>query len=107
MLRRSLLQRWRTATWKTWLGAAVIVWLLLAESLAVAHPYDRAAHADGQPCAICLSVADLGAGAVAADVAFALEAGAPLVVVAVVLVLWSSVPVRRYARGPPSVSFAS
>jgi hypothetical protein len=102
-----MLQRCRNATWKTWLGAALVVWLLLAESLAVTHPYDLAAHTDGQPCAICLSVADLGAGGVAADVAFAIEAGAPLIVVAVVLVLWSRVPVRRYARGPPSVSFAS
>jgi hypothetical protein len=103
----SLMQRCRTATWKTWLGAALVVWLLLAESLAVTHPLDRDAHADGQPCAICLSVAHLGAGAAGADVAFAIEATAPLIVVAVVLTLLSSVPVRRYARGPPSVSFAS
>ena len=107
MLRRSLLQRCRNASWKTWLGALLVVGLLLAESLAVTHPYDLAAHSDGQPCAICLSVADLGAGAVPADVAFAIEVGAPPVLVAEVLVLWSSVPVRRYARGPPSVSFAS
>jgi hypothetical protein len=107
MSRPSVLQRCRNPTWKTWLGAALVVWLLLAESLAVTHPYDLAAHTDGQPCAICLSVADLGAGAVAADLAFAIDAGAPLIVVAVVFVLWSSVPARRYARGPPSVSFAS
>ncbi len=107
MHRRSPLQSCRNARLNTWLGAALVVWLLLAESLAVTHPFDLAAHADGQPCAICLSVADLGAGAAAADLAFVIEAGAPLIVVAVVLVLWSSVPVRRYARGPPSVSFAS
>ena len=29
------------ATWKTWLGAALAAWLLLAESFAVAHEYDR------------------------------------------------------------------
>jgi hypothetical protein len=55
-----------------------------------------------------LSVADLGAGAAAADAGFALlDAAAPLLVAAVVLVLFSSVPLRRYARGPPSVSFES
>jgi hypothetical protein len=101
------MSRCRNATWKTWLGAALAIWLLLAESFAVTHPFDRASHTDGQPCAICLSVADLGAGAVAPDVAFVLEAAAPLTVAALVLVLLSSVPVRRYARGPPSVSFAS
>jgi hypothetical protein len=106
MQRQSLMRRCRNATWKTWLGAALVVALLLAESFAVAHPLDRAAHPDGQTCAICLSVADLGAGAVAADIAFVLEAAAPPTIVAVALVLCSSVPVRRYARGPPSVSFA-
>jgi hypothetical protein len=102
------MRRCRSATWKTWLGVALAVWLLLAESFAVTHPFDRAAHAEGQPCAVCLSVANLSAGAAAAaDVAFVLDASGPLAAVAVVLVLWSSVPVRRYARGPPSVSFAS
>jgi hypothetical protein len=108
MQRRSVMHRYRNATWKTWLGAALAVWLLLAESFAVVHPFDFAAHAEGQPCAVCLSVADLGAGAAAADAGFALlDAAAPLLVAAVVLVLFSSVPLRRYARGPPSVSFES
>ena len=107
MQRRSLMRRCRNATWKTWLGAALAVWLLLAESFAVTHPFDLAAHADGQPCAVCLSIANLGAGAAAPDVGFVLEAAAPLTVVAVVLVLFSSVPLRRYARGPPFVSFVS
>jgi hypothetical protein len=108
MQRRSLLHRCRSAPWKTWLGTALAVWLLLAESLAVTHPFDQAAHTDGQPCAVCLSVADLGAGAAAADVGFALlDTATPVLVAVVVLVLLSSVPVRRYARGPPSVSFAS
>jgi hypothetical protein len=53
-----------------------------------------------------LSAANLSAGAAAvADVAFVLERAGPLTIVAVVLVLGSSVPARRYARGPPSVSF--
>jgi hypothetical protein len=107
MQRKSLMRRWRTAPWKTGLGAALVVWLLLAESLAVTHGLDRAAHGDGQPCVVCLSVADLGAGAVAADVAFVIKASAPLSVFAVVFVLLARVPSRRYARGPPSVSFAS
>ena len=107
MQRRSLMRRCRSATWKTWLGAALAVWLLLAESFAVTHPFDLAAHADGQPCAVCLGIADLGAGAAAPDVGFVLETSAPLTVVAVVLVLFSSVPLRRYARGPPFVSFVS
>ena len=84
MQSRSLMRRCRSATWKTWLGVALAVWLLVAESFAVTHPLDRAAHADGQPCAVCLSVANLGAGAAAADVAFVLETAALLAVVAVV-----------------------
>jgi hypothetical protein len=108
MQRRSLLHRYRSASWKPWLGTALAVWLLLAESFAVTHPFDQAAHVDGQPCAVCLSVADLGAGTAAADVGFALlDAAAPELVAAVVLLLLSSVPVRRYARGPPFLSFAS
>ena len=102
---RTLIQRCRSAAWKRWVGAALIVWLLLAESFAVTHPLDRAAHADGQPCAVCLSVADLGAGAVAAEIALVLEAAALLIVAASVVVLVSSAPVRRYARGPPAGSF--
>ncbi len=41
-----LMRRCRNATWKTWLGAALAVWLLLAESFAVTHPFDSAAHAE-------------------------------------------------------------
>ena len=108
MQRRSLLGRCRSAAWKAWLGMALAVGLFLAESFAVTHPFDQAAHSDGQPCAVCLSITDLGAGAAAAEIGFALvSAAAPLAAVAVVLVLLSAVPVRRYARGPPSVSFAS
>ena len=107
MQRQSLMRRCRSATWKTWLGAALAVWLLLAESFAVTHPFDQAAHTDGQPCAVCLSVAHLGTGAVTSDVGFVLDAAALLVVVAIVITLFSAVPARRYARGPPSVSFAS
>jgi hypothetical protein len=108
MQRRSLLGRCRTAAWKAWLGTVLAVGLLLAESVAVTHPFDQGAHPNGQPCAVCLGLTDLGAGGAAAELGFALvDAAAPLPVAAVVLILLSSVPVRRYARGPPSVSFAS
>ncbi len=97
----------RNAAWKTWLGAALALWLLLAESFAVVHPFDQAAHTDGQPCAVCLSIANLGAAAVAADLGLALDAAAPLLADVVTLFFFSAVPVRRHARGPPPVSFAS
>jgi hypothetical protein len=101
------MQRCRNAAWKTWLGAALALWLLLAESFAVTHPLDQAAHGDGQPCAVCLSVAHLGAGAVAAAIALVLDAAPPLLTVVVTLVFYATVPVRRYARGPPAASFTS
>jgi hypothetical protein len=103
----TLMQRCRGASWKRWLGAALIVWLLLSESFAVTHRLDRAGHADGKPCSVCLSVSSASAGAVAAEIVLVLEAAAPLIVAAVVVVLVSSVPVRRQARGPPAVSFVS
>lgn len=107
MQQRSVMQRYRGAAWKTWLGAALAVWLLLAESFAVVHPLDQAAHSDGQPCAVCLSVANLGAGAAPAVVTLVLDAAAPLLAVVVTCSFFSAAPVRRYARGPPTVSFAS
>ena len=107
MQRKALMRRCRTAPWQTWLGAVLVAWLLLAESFAVTHVLDRAAHGDGQPCVICLSVADLGTGAVPADVAFVISVGTTRIVCAVVLAVMSRVPTRRHARGPPSVSFAS
>ena len=107
MQRKALIRRRRTDPWQTWLGAVLVAWLLLAESFAVTHVLDRAAHGDGQPCVVCLSVADLGTGAVAADVALVINVGTTVIVSAVVLTVMSRVPARRYARGPPSVSFAS
>jgi VIT1/CCC1 family predicted Fe2+/Mn2+ transporter len=105
MQRLSIMQRCRRATWKTWLGAALTVWLLLAESFAIAHQYDSAAHANGQDCAICVGAASFGAAAPATPLVFAPEALAAAVVVAVVFVFVSAAPIRRYARGPPAVSF--
>jgi VIT1/CCC1 family predicted Fe2+/Mn2+ transporter len=105
MQRSSIMQRCRRATWKTWLGAALTVWLLLAESFAVAHQYDSAAHANGQDCAICVGAASFGAAAPATPLVFALEALAVALVAAVLVVFFSAAPTRRYARGPPAVSF--
>jgi len=105
MQRSSLIQRYRQATWKTWLGAALAAWLLLAESFAVAHQYDLAGHASNQDCAVCVSVASLGAGAVSAPVHFEPVIAASFVVVAAGIVFLPAVPTRRYARGPPAVSF--
>lgn len=99
------MRRYSHATWKTWLGAALAVWLLLAESFAVAHQFDLAGHANGQDCAVCVSVASFGAGAVSASVHFEPTLAASFVVVAAGIAFLSVVPTSRYARGPPAVSF--
>jgi hypothetical protein len=101
-----LLQRYRHATWKTWLGAALMVWLLLAESFALAHQYSPG-HANNPDCAVCVGAASFGAAAVSVPVRFEPIVAAPFVAIAAGIVLFSAVPVRRYARGPPAVSFAS
>jgi hypothetical protein len=105
MQRHSLMRRCRAAAWKKWLGAALVVWLLLAESLAVTHPYDRAAHSDGQPCAVCVGGATFSAGAVPATPIFEPVIAAFVIGVVAVVAFVSLVPTRPYARGPPLVSF--
>ena len=104
MQRAPLMQRYRNATWKTWLGAALIVWLLLAESFALTHQYS-AGHASNQDCAVCVSAASFGAAAVSVPVRYEPIVAAPFVVIAAGIVVRSAVPARRYARGPPAVSF--
>jgi hypothetical protein len=99
----SVMQRCRNGTWKTWLGAALSAWLLLAESLAVAHQYDS--HPADQACAVCVGAASFGAGNVAAPVHFEPAIATAFIVVAAGIVFLSVVPSRRYARGPPRVSF--
>jgi hypothetical protein len=101
----SIMQRCRRATWKTWLGAVLTVWLLLAESFAIAHQYDSAAHANGQNCAICVGAASFDAAAPATPLVFAPQVAAAALVAAIFLVFVSAAPARRYARGPPAVSF--
>ena len=97
------MRRCREAAWKKWLGAALVVCLLLAESFAVTHQYK--AHDNGQACTVCVGVASLGAGNVAAPLVVEAAIVAPFVAVAGALVFVSVVPARRYARGPPAVSF--
>ena len=106
MQRTSLMQRYRNATWKTWLGVALAVWLLLAESFALTHRARfTAAHDNGQACAVCVGAASFGAGAVSAPVHFEPTIATSFIVVAAGIVFLSVVPTRRYARGPPVVSF--
>jgi hypothetical protein len=104
MQRIPLMQRYRNATWKTWLGAALVVWLLLAESFALAHQYSLG-HANSPDCAVCVGAASFGAAAVSVPVRFEPVAAAPFVVTVAGAVLFSVVPARRYARGPPAGSF--
>lgn len=105
-MNRAVLRECRRPTFRTWVGAALVAFLLLAESLAVTHPLDFAAHDNGQPCAVCVSVTHLGHGAVSTPVQFAFETPSPVVVASVAAHFVSIAPTRRYARGPPSLSFA-
>lgn len=100
------MQRCRRATWKTWLGAALAVWLLLAEAFAVAHEYDSAAHANGQACATCMASASFNAGSVTAPPPLESAAAPAVLFAAAALVFFFVVPASRYARGPPRISFA-
>lgn len=105
MRRTSVMQRCRRATWKTWLGAALAVWLLLAEAFAVTHDYNSGSHANGQACATCIAAASFSAGNVAAPFQLESAAAPVLPVVAAGIAFCSLVPTRRYARGPPPISF--
>jgi hypothetical protein len=93
------------ATRKPWFVAALIAWLAVAESFAVAHEYDTAAHSSGQACTVCVGAASLGACDVAALVQIEPNTAASFVAVADAIVFVSVVHVRRYARGPPVLSF--
>jgi hypothetical protein len=106
MKRAAILRERRRPTPQAWVGATLVVALLLAECFAVTHPFDAAAHTDGQPCTVCLSTTNLGAGAVATPIHFELDAATPVFVATFVAALVSTAPTRRFARGPPLVSFA-
>jgi hypothetical protein len=79
--------------------------LLVAGAFAVTHPYDSAAHENGQSCSVCLTAASFSAGAVGAPVQVDVAVATAIVVVAAVIAPFTVVPTRRYARGPPVVSF--
>jgi hypothetical protein len=104
-MQKATVQRLRTGAWTTWLGGALALLLLLAESFALTHELDTAAHDNGQACAVCVGAASLGAGAASAPVRFEPAIAASFVVVAAGSVCRSVVPTRRYARGPPVLSF--
>ena len=105
MQRRGTMQRLHNAASKTWLGGALAVCLLLAESFALTHELDSAKHASGEVCAVCVSAASLGAANVTAALYFEPAIATSFVVATAGIVFLSAVPTRRYARGPPAVSF--
>lgn len=71
------------------------------ETFTVVHPLDLAAHANGEPCKICVSAASLGDAVVADAPIFALEPVSVDVVVATGVPFRSAAPIRQTARGPP------
>lgn len=90
---------------QAWVGAVLVALLLVAEVFAVTHPYDTAAHGSDRACSVCLSTASFGAGAVAVPVTFEASVTAAPAIAAAIVVLVTLAPIRRYARGPPRVSF--
>jgi hypothetical protein len=83
----------------------LVAFLLLAQTLSVTHQLDFAAHDNGQTCTVCVSLTQLGHSAVGSPPEFAFEAATPSFVVSIVPDFVSNVLSRRYARGPPAVSF--
>jgi hypothetical protein len=106
MTRDEIFEECRRPTVKAWVGAVLVVALLVTECFAVTHPFDSEAHHDGRPCKVCLSTTTLGAGAIASAVSFALDTATPVFVATLVAVFVSTVITRRFARGPPHRSFA-
>lgn len=105
MPQRGAIHRLRKTASKTWLGAMLAVCLLVAESFALAHEYDSAAHGNGEVCAICVTAASFGAANVTAAIHIEPAIAASFLVAAAGIVFLAVVPARRYARGPPSSSF--
>jgi hypothetical protein len=85
-------------------GFALALVLLAAETFAVVHPLDLAAHGNGEPCKICVSVAGIGTGAVAQPLVFVVDAAPPALSAESALVFVAAQPVRPTARGPPLAS---
>jgi hypothetical protein len=94
----------RKSPFKLFAAVALLCALVCAEALSVVHSLDFDAHANGEPCKICISVAGVGAGAphraVLPEAPRAGEPGswAPAAFVD------SRRAERRSARGPPVVS---
>lgn len=85
-------------------AAALAAVLLVAETFAVVHPLDLAAHSNGEPCKICVSVASVGTAAVAQPIVFAVDAASPALIVPPVSVPAAARRFRPTARGPPFAS---
>jgi hypothetical protein len=107
MQRKRTMQRFRNAASTTWLGALLAVCLVLAESFALTHELDSAKHANGEVCAVCVGAASFGSANVTVAVHFEPAIATSFVVATAGIVFLSVVPTRRYARGPPFVSFTS
>jgi hypothetical protein len=85
-------------------GFALALVLLAAETFAVVHPVDLAAHSNGEPCKICVSVAGVGTGTVAQPFVFTVDAAPPALAAEPSLVVVAAQRVRPTARGPPLAS---
>jgi hypothetical protein len=105
MQRTGTMQRIHHAASKAWLGAALAVLLLLAESFAVTHELDSAGHSNGEICAVCVTAASFGAANAGPALHVEPAIATSFVAATAGVVFLSVVPTRRYARGPPVVSF--
>jgi hypothetical protein len=92
---------------RAWFGAVAVLLLLVAQAFATTHRLDSAAHANGDPCAICVSAASLGSGAAAQVIEFTFDFARPIFVAVERPALVSKARIRPSARGPPVASLAS
>jgi hypothetical protein len=86
------------------LSAVITCVLLAAEAFAVVHPLDLAAHATGEPCAICVSVASLGSANVAPATNIAIVRAASFLPLADAAHAGIHAPSYYLARAPPLAS---
>jgi hypothetical protein len=83
----------------------LVALLLVAEILAVGHPLDSAAHANGEPCNVCASLAGFSNAAVADAVELGIDTTVPVLVASgEEAIVVAAAPVRSFARGPPIAS---
>jgi hypothetical protein len=89
---------------RSWLVAAFLLAVVAAETFTVVHSLDLAAHANADPCKICVSAAGID-HAVAGDIPTLVHVPVAVdVVLATGTPLRSRAPVRQTARGPPQLS---